>query len=118
MDSFDFVAITSCHGKYHFGSPLLSPFILENKSLLGIKHLVGLLNGMASSPRQINSLHSWCEIRNEAERAGKRWVKTKQRKSTCGEERSGGVARLLVLPISVYSMYCICIEMHVNIVTL
>lgn len=85
---------------------LLSPFILENKSLLGIKHLVGLLNGMASSPRQINSLHFWCEIRNEAERAGKMWVKTKQRKSTCGDERSGGVARLLLLPIIVYSMYC------------
>lgn len=52
LDSFDFVAITSCHGKYHFGSPLLSPFILENKSLLGIKHLVGLLNGMASAVRK------------------------------------------------------------------
>lgn len=52
LDSFDFVALTSCHGKYHFGSPLLSPFILENKSLLGIKHLVGLLNGMASALRK------------------------------------------------------------------
>ena len=31
---------------------LLSPFILENKSLLGIKHLVGLLNGMASALRK------------------------------------------------------------------
>lgn len=52
LDSFDFVALIPCHGKHHFGSSLLSPFILENKSLLGIKHLVGLLNGMASALRK------------------------------------------------------------------
>lgn len=39
--------LNSLHGQYHFGSPSGSPFIWENKSLLRIKHLVWLLNGMA-----------------------------------------------------------------------
>lgn len=43
----------------------------------------------------------------ERERHGAavRWVKTKQRKSTCGEDRSGGLSLKLRLPTIVVCMY-------------